>query len=163
MRTRALLLLSGLVFAVTLSAEAQIRVNKDSLSLVKQLTDNKAKLLKLQSQVSDRTKEKEETAARAQQSADENRKAANSLSGDPQNSKLAKRADNLASDARSDAKSARKAAERLDDLNKDIRDMTDKIDKEQSRLNRYLIVTPPAPLPKDSAGTITKDSAVPNH
>jgi len=140
-------------------ASAQISVNKDSLSLVKKLTTDKEKLLKLQGQVDDRTKEKEQTAAKAQQSADENRQAANKLSNDPQDSRLARRADNSASDARSDAKKARKAAESLDDLNKDIRKLTERIAGNETKLSKYVLQTN-TPM---RAVVTPKDSTLPNH
>jgi hypothetical protein len=144
-----------------LSASSQIVVNKDSLSLVRKLTADKEKLLKYQSQVADRTREKEETAAKAQQSADENRQAAIKLTNDPQDRKLARVADNAASSARSDAKKARKAADRFDDLNKDIRDLTDKIEKEQIKLDGYVRQNPKPQT--EPAVVVPKDSTVPLH
>jgi hypothetical protein len=146
--------LSGLLL-FGLAASAQM-VNKDSLSLVSKIQSDKEKLAKLQNSVSDRTKEKQETAAKAQESADANRQAANKLSNDPQDRKLARRADNEAGDARSDAKKARKAADRLEDLNKDIRNLTERIAKEETKLNKYVTAqkaemnAAPVPIPKDS-------------
>lgn len=158
MKKHALYLL--FIFCIcTIAASAQVTVNKDSLSLVKKLTDDKEKLLKLQSQVNDRTNEKEETASKARQSADENRRAAERLTDDPQDKKLARRADNAASDARSDANKARRASERLDDLRKDIRDLTDRIEKNQSKLNRYLLVQNNPAM----ATHVTNDSTATNH
>jgi DNA repair exonuclease SbcCD ATPase subunit len=117
-------------------ASAQM-VNKDSLSLVSKINSDKEKLAKLQNSVDEKTRLKLQTANKAQQSADENRTAANQLSNDAQE-KTARRADNAASDARSDAKKARKAADQLDDLNKDIRNLTERIEKEQTKLNKYI-------------------------
>ena len=118
-------------------ASAQM-VNKDSLSLVSKINSDKEKLAKLQNSVDEKTRLKQQTANKAQESADENRTAANKLSNDPQDKKTARRADNAASDARSDAKKARKAADQLDDLNKDIRNLTERIEKEQTKLNKYI-------------------------
>ena len=155
-----LLSLSFVALAFALPASAQVRVNKDSLSLVKKLTEDKEKLLKLQGQVDDRTKEKDQTAAKAQQSADENRQAANKLSNDPQDSKLARRADNSASDARSDAKKARKAAERLDELNKDIRKYTERVAGNETKLSKYVVQNT---TPMTAPVVTPKDSTLPNH
>ncbi len=128
-------ILSVLFFTVVASAQI---VNKDSLKLTERIREDQEKLTKLQNSVSDKTKEKEETAAKAQESASDNQKAANKLGGDPQDKKLARRADHAASDARSDAKKARRASDKLEDLNKDIRNLTEKIAKEQSKLNTYI-------------------------
>jgi hypothetical protein len=132
------LLLSVLsILFFTVAASAQI-LNKDSLKLAGRIRDDQEKLTKLQNSVSDKTKEKLETAQKAQESANDNQKAANKLGNDPQDKKLARRADHAASDARSDAKKARKAADRLDDLNKDIRNLTEQIAREQTKLNKYV-------------------------
>jgi hypothetical protein len=145
--------------ACSLSVAAQVNVNKDSLSLVKKLAQDREKLLKWQSEVADRTREKEETAIKAQQSADENRRAAERLSNNPQDSKLARKADNSASDARSDAKKARRASDRLDELKKDILDLKGRVEKNEAKLNQYVLV-PGA----SSAGTgITGDSTRVDH
>lgn len=152
-KSLVLSLLGLLLFG--LSAPAQT-VNKDSFSLVSKINNDKEKLAKLESTVAEKTKEKEQTAVQAQESADDNRRAANRLSDDPQDKKLARKADNGASDARSDAKKARKAADRLEELQKDIRNMKEKIAKEESKLNAYVMAyknevnARPVPMPKDS-------------
>jgi len=157
---KILLLLPAVVLSFCcFEASAQVTVNKDSLSLVKKLTQDKERLLKLQSEVKERTNEKEETAIKAQQSADENRRAADRLTNDPQDKKLARRADNAASDARSDAKKARRAADRLDDLKKDIRDLSERVEKNEARLGQYVLV-------RNGARTepvVDKDTVLPNH
>jgi predicted nucleic acid-binding Zn-ribbon protein len=136
-------------------ASAQV-VNKDSLTLVSKINADKEKLAKLQSTVPQAMKEKEETAVQAQESADDNRKAASKLSNDPQNSKLARKADNEASDARSDSRKARKAADRLENLNKDIRNLAERIAKEETKLKKYVVeskaemTAPSVVIPKDS-------------
>jgi septal ring factor EnvC (AmiA/AmiB activator) len=149
-----LLSLIGVV-CFCLVARAQM-VNKDSLSLVSKIQADQEKLTKLQNSVPNAEKEKKQTAEQAQESADDNRKAANKLSDDPQDRKLARRADNEASDARDDAKKARKAADHLEDLNKDIRNLTERIAKNQTKLNKYiqanknLQAAPTVIIPKDS-------------
>lgn len=131
-------------------------VNKDSLSLVSKIAADKEKLAKLQATVPQAAKDKEETAVQAQESADDNRKAASRLSNDPQNSKLARKADNQAGDARNDSRKARKAADRLETLNKDIRNLTEKIAKEETKLKKYVfetkagVIAPTVVIPKDS-------------
>src|ERR1700749_3504051 len=73
--------------------------NRDSLKLANRISADKEKLAKWKGDLPDAEKAKKETADKAQESADDNRKAANKLSNDPQNKKLARRADRDASDA----------------------------------------------------------------
>jgi hypothetical protein len=127
--------LSISLFALLRLAMAQAP-NKDSIKLVNRITEDKDKLSKLQALVPELETQKETTAAKAQESADANRKAANKLSNDPQYKRLAKRADNRAGDARSDAKKARNAESKLDKTNRDIRNLAEKIEKEESRLRK---------------------------
>jgi len=123
---------------------------------VAKINSDKEKLVKLQNSVAEKTKEKLETAEKAQGSADDNRKAANKLSNDPQDKKLARKADHEAGDARSDAKSARKATDRLEELNRDIRNLTEKIAKNETKLSKYVTsyrveaTAVSVPIPKDS-------------
>lgn len=139
-----------------LMASAQF-MNKDSLSLVSKINTDKGKLAKLQGSIADRTKEKQQAAVQAQESADDNRTAANRLSNDPQDKKLARKADNGAADARDNAKKARKANDRLEELNKEIRNLTEKIDKEETKLRKIVLeykaeaTAPIGVVPKDSA------------
>jgi hypothetical protein len=132
---KSILIASFFFFSGKVSAQA---VNKDSLSLVEKLGKDKDKLVRLQSTIEEKEKAKKETADKAQESADDNRKAANKLSNDPQDRRLARRADNRAGDAKSDAKAARRAADDLDDLHKDIRNLIERIAKEESRLKKYV-------------------------
>jgi DNA repair ATPase RecN len=143
------------LFALLRLATAQ-GATKDSLSLVGKISEDKDKLSKLQGQIADRTKEKEETAVQAQEAADDNRKAANKLSNDPQDRSLARNADSRASDARDAAKKARRAEDALEELQKEIRNMTERIAKEETKLNKYvqesknLRAAPVVTIPKDS-------------
>ncbi len=116
------------------------KVNTDSLSLVSKISSDQLKLGKLQNTVPEKTHAKDDAATKAQQSADENKTAAARLGDDAMDKKLARQADNKASDARSDAKKARIAADKLDNLNKDMQELQDKIAKNQSKLNNYLSV-----------------------
>ena len=91
----------------------------------------------MQNEVDQKTKNKQDASAKAQQSADENSAAATKLSDNPDDKKLARRADHKAGDARSDARKSRKEASRLEKLNKDIYDLKNKIADEQAKLNKY--------------------------
>src|SRR6186713_1272564 len=137
-----------LFFSASLFAQ---HTNTDSLTLVSKISKLQLKLGTLQNKVEQTTRDKQDAAMQAQKSADENATAAGRLSGDAQNKKLAKQADNKASDARGDSKKARQTADKLDRLNKDILNTQDEIAKEQRKLNQYLtpgVVTPvPAPVP----------------
>jgi hypothetical protein len=154
MKKKLLVASLGLFFlCTTISAQTQ-KVNMDSLTLVSKISDDQVKLGKLQNTVDQKTRDKQDAAIQAQTSADKNKTAADRLGDDAMDKKLAKQADNKASDARSDAKKARVASDKLDKLNKDIQDLQDKIAKNQNRLNKYLVTsgtsvfTPiPAPMP----------------
>jgi cell division protein FtsL len=124
------------------------KVNTDSLSLVSKISEDQLKLGKLQNEVDQKTRAKQDAAVKAQQSADANAVAANRLTSDPGDQKLARQADNKAGDAKSDARFSRKEARRLDDLNKEISDLKIKIAANQEKLNKYIQAAPaPAPAP----------------
>ncbi|HTI10790.1 MAG TPA: hypothetical protein VL832_19605 [Puia sp.] len=155
MKKNVLVALVGLfLLSATLSAQ---QVNTDSLSLVSKISSDQLKLGKLQNMVAQKTRDKEDAATKAQQSADANKTAADRLGDASQDKKLARQADNKAGDARSDAKKARIAADNLDKLNKNIQELQDKIAKNQSRLDKYvqpgvtsatlLPAHPPTPVP----------------
>jgi hypothetical protein len=153
--TKSFLLSLLWIVGFGLAGHAQM-VNKDSLSLVNKIRSDQEKLTKMQNSIPVAEKSKVQAAEQAQESADDNRKAANKLSDDPQDKKLARRADNEASDARSDAKRARKAGDNLDELNKNIRDLTERIAKSQTKLNKFIQMNknyeaaPTVVIPKDS-------------
>ncbi|HXD77863.1 MAG TPA: hypothetical protein VN616_08640 [Puia sp.] len=119
--------------------EMQARIGEDS-----------AKLARYKAMVDQFEKNKKSAADQAQQSADENKRAAEKLANDPQDKKLARKANRAASDAKSDAKKAREASDKLDDLNKDIKKLTKQIEKEQAKLEKYQSTA--AAAPKDSTG-----------
>jgi predicted nucleic acid-binding Zn-ribbon protein len=142
----------GSIFSVLFSsAQNNEKDEKQIIKLQAKISEDSAKLVKFNSLVADYEKQKRETAEQAQQSADDNKRAAEKLSNDPQDRKLARRADNAASDARSDAKKARVAADKLDDLNLDIKKLTKQLEKERDKLGQYLHAVPvPVAAQKDS-------------
>jgi hypothetical protein len=114
------------------------KVNTDSLSLVSKISADQLKLGKLQSQLEQKTKNKQDASERAQKSANANSNAADKLNDNPENKKLARKANNKASDAKSDSRNARKESDRLDNLNKDIQDLKKRIADNQVKLNKYI-------------------------
>ena len=142
------------VLCLCVKTSAQ-KVNTDSLKLVSKISDDQLKLGILQNTVNQKTRDKQDGAIAAQESADKNATAATRLSDDPQDKKAARQADNAAGDARSNARKARKAADRLNKVNKDIADLQTKIAKEQVELSKYtgtptMVVAPVAPVQQDS-------------
>ena len=142
----------GSIFsALSSSAQNNDQNEKQIIKLQAKISEDSAKEVKFNSLVPDYKKQKKETADQAQQSADDNKKAADKLSNDPQDRKLARKADNAASDARSDAKRARLAADKLDDLNQDINKLTKQLEKERDKFDTYLHAIPvPVVAQKDS-------------
>jgi len=118
------------------------KANIDSLELVAQISQDQLKLGKLQNMVDEKTRNKQTAAVDAQNSASDNVRAAEKLNDDPNNKKLASDANSKAGDAKSDAGKARKQSRRLDDLNKNIMELKNKIAIAQARLKMYS----PAPV-----------------
>ncbi|THU38221.1 hypothetical protein FAM09_16205 [Niastella caeni] len=134
---KVLLLTSiGLLF-FCLSVFAQ-KVNTDSLSLVSEISADQLRLGKLQNQLEQKTKNKEDASAQAQKSANENSAAADKLRDNSDNKKLARKANNKAGNAKSDSRNARRESDRLDELNKDIQQVKNRIADNQVKLNKYL-------------------------
>ena len=134
---KVLLLTSmGLLF-FCMSVSAQ-KVNTDSLSLVSKISADQLKLGKLQNQLEQKTKNQQNASEQAQKSANENSNAADKLSNNPEDKKLARRANSRASDARSDSRNARKESNSLDNLNKDILNVKNRIADNQIKLNKYI-------------------------
>jgi len=144
--------MTAIAVAFTFMSVSAQQINTDSLSLISKISANQLKLAKLQNTVEEITRDKQDHATSAQQSADKNKTAADRLSDDPTDKKVARKADNAASDARSEAKKARKASDKLKDLNKNIADLKNKIANDQEKLNAYRNVTSVTnlPLPADS-------------
>jgi hypothetical protein len=133
---KILLITATILLGFTISTSAQT-VNKDSLSLVSKIEDDKSKLADLQTQLEERLKIKGDAIAQAQKSANANSTAADKLSDDPKNKKLAKRADKSSSAARKDAKTARIETDKVEKLNKNIRSTKKRIAKNEKRLKKY--------------------------
>ena len=124
-----------LFFCMSISAQ---KVNTDSLSLVSKISADQLKLGKLQNQLEQKIKSQQDASEQAQQSANENSTAADRLSDNPENKKLARKANKRASDAKSDARNARKESNSLDKLNKDIQDLKNRIADNQVKLNKHI-------------------------
>src|SRR5579863_3601287 len=133
---KALYLLPAAMLFFCASVKAQ-QVNIDSLSLIAQIGQDQLELGKLQNMVYQKTMNKEGAALKSQSSANDNADAAEKLSNDPDNKKLANDASNKAGDAKSDAKNSRKQSGKLDDLNQKIMDLKTKINGEQYKLSLY--------------------------
>src|SRR6185437_8586211 len=108
---KALHLLPVGIFLLCTSARAQ-KANIDSLELVAQISQDQLKLGKLQNMVDQKTSNKETAAVDAQNSANDNVRAAERLNADPNNKKLAGDANSKAGDAKSDAGKSRRESRR---------------------------------------------------
>ena len=129
---------------VSLGLKAQ-NVNTDSLKLVSKISQDQLALGQLQNSLPGKVQDKKEAETNAQNSADDNQKAAAQLAGSPQDKSLARQASRAASKAKGDARKARKANSALDDLNKKIGKLTKKISQEQTKLNKYIPAVPATP------------------
>jgi hypothetical protein len=123
-----------LLFCASVTAQ---QVNIDSLALIAQIGQDQLELGKLQNMVYQKTLNKEGAALKSQSSANDNAEAAERLSNDPDNKKLANDASSKAGDAKSDAKNSRKQSGKLDDLNQKIMDLKTKINGEQYKLSLF--------------------------
>jgi hypothetical protein len=147
------LTVAGLLF-FGLTGSAQ--VNTDSLTIVAKISEYQLQLGKLQNTIPQKTNDKQIDSLKAQQSADANARAANSLSANPQDKTDARQADNAASTAKGDSKTARKATGKLDDTNKKILDLQNKIADQQMKLSKfthlpYVPATPTVVVQPDSS------------
>jgi outer membrane murein-binding lipoprotein Lpp len=127
----------GSLFSVVSAVAQDKGYDKKTIEQQAKISEDSSKLVKFNGMVPQFEQDKKRTADQAQQSADDNKTAATRLSNDPQDKKLAKKADRTARDARSDAKRARVAAVKLDDLNKDIEKLTKQLNKERDKLGKY--------------------------
>jgi len=134
----------GVLFSITGFAQ----VNTDSLALVAKISDYQLQLGKLQNTLAKKTNDKRNDSAVAQQSANANSTAANTLSANPQDKTDARRANNAAGNAKGDARRARNSSDRLDDLNKSILDLQNKISDAQLQLMKFthIAYTPVMPM-----------------
>ena len=133
---KLLLITATVLLGFSISTSAQ-ELNKDSISLVSKIEDDKSKLSDLQTQLEERLKSKGDAIAKAQRSANANSTAADKLSDDPKNKKLAKKADKSSSAARKDARAARIETGKVDKLNKNIRSTKKRIAKNEKRLKKF--------------------------
>lgn len=111
--------------------------DKKFTKLLAKVSEDSVKLARYKGMIAQFEKEKNDAANQAQQSADDNKRAADKLADNPQDKKLARRARSAARKAKSDSQKARVTASKLDDLNKDIRKLTTQLGKEQAKLDKY--------------------------
>lgn len=144
MRKRRLfqqVVLIGVLFsAITAAAQsdsAQHLPDKKLVKLLARISEDSTKLVKFNGMISQFEKDKSDAAKQAQQSADDNKTAADRLADNPQDKKLARKAHSASKDAKNDSQKARVAADKLDDLNKDIKKLTKQLEKEHSELDKY--------------------------
>jgi len=119
-----------------------LRQQKQSLELSTKINQQKTKLAKLENTLSVKTREMESSATSAQRSADDNASIAAQLSADPQDKKLARKAESAADDAKTNAKRGRVAASNLADLKKEIEALKGKIAEEEAKLAVNPLIVP---------------------
>jgi septal ring factor EnvC (AmiA/AmiB activator) len=140
-RTTKTFILIGLLFTVlaaTAQADnSQVTNDKKLAKLLAKVSEDSVKLVKFRGMISQFEKDKKDAADQAQQSADDNKRAADRLADNPQDKRLARRAHSSAKTARSDSQKARVAANKLDDLNSDIKKLDRQLGKERDRLSSY--------------------------
>lgn len=135
MRKLLLLIPCGLLlFCLPVSGQ----LNKDSLSLVSKIYRDQFKLSQLLGQLEQHSNKKDDASGKAQRSADKNSTAADDLSDNPANKKLARKAQNKASDAKKDSRNARIASDNLDKLQNDIDYLKNRIENNKAKLNKFI-------------------------
>ena len=117
------------------------QMNTDSMAIVAKISEYQLQLGKLQNSIPQKTNDKQNDSLKAQQSADANARAANSLSANPQDKTDARHADNAASTAKEDSRTARKSTGKLDNTNKKIMDLQNKIADQQMKLSKFTHLT----------------------
>ncbi|MEP6750058.1 MAG: hypothetical protein ABJB86_20130 [Bacteroidota bacterium] len=133
---------SGAFGQVSKDSVTILKQQKESLAISARINDRKIQLAKLENTISKKSEDVEKAKAEAQLAADENAKAANDLTGDPQNKSLARKAGKAAKYAQRSAKNARSADDDLSDLRKDIESLKSKIADDQSKLAGMPAVIP---------------------
>lgn len=142
MKTNKIIFCLGLVLlAFPLTAQvvskdslSNLREQKQMLEISKRLNENKMQLAKLENEREEKMMEVSQTSENAQKSADANKQAADKLKDESQDRKLARRANNSAGSAKSDAKKARKAGYSLEKLDSDINALKASIQKDEKEL-----------------------------
>jgi hypothetical protein len=137
------LLLLG-IGATAQADSTRVTNDKKLVKLLAKVNEDSVKLVKFNGMVAQFEKDKENAATQAQQSADDNKRAAERLADNPQDKKLARRARSAARTAKNDSQKARVAANKLDDLNDDIKKLTRQLGKEQGKLASYQATRSPA-------------------
>lgn len=131
----------ALLFSVTTAAaqgdSTHVTNDKKLTKLLAKVSEDSVKLVKYKGMVSQFEKDKKDAANMAQQSADDNKQAADRLADNPQDKRLARRARSAARAAKNNSQKARVAADKLDDLNSDIKKLSRQLDKEQTKLATY--------------------------
>lgn len=122
-----------LLFCIPISGQ---QLKKDSLSLVSEIYRNQLKLGKLLSQLEQKSNKKQDASEKAKNSANKDSTAADELSDEPDNKKLARKAKNTAHDARKDSMNAITESETLDKLHGDIQSLKHRIENNQAKLNK---------------------------
>ncbi len=122
-----------LIFCIPMSGQ---QLKKDSLSLVSEIYRNQLKLGKLLSQLEQKSNKKQDASEKAKNSANKDSTAADELSDEPDNKKLARKAKNTAHDARKDSMNAITESETLDKLHSDIQSLKHRIENNQAKLNK---------------------------
>lgn len=112
--------------------------------LLGKVGEDSVKLVRYQGMVSQFEKDKKNADELAQQSANDNKQAADRLADNPEDKRLARRARSAARTAKGDSQKARVAADKLVDLNDDIKKLTRQLDKEQTKLTTYKAAQAPA-------------------
>jgi len=150
MNTPKILLIAFIM--TVFSAPAGAQVSKDSINtLVRQkaalelsarINAQKIQLAKLENDLYEKSREKENTASDAQKAATENAEAAAKLRDNPQDKSLARKAENAGDAARKSAKRARQAADNLEELKKDIESLKNKISQEAAKLAENPVAIP---------------------
>ncbi|CAG5011335.1 hypothetical protein DYBT9275_04928 [Dyadobacter sp. CECT 9275] len=113
---------------------ATLKAERQMLEIGKRLNENKTQLAKLENEREGKLMEVSQTSENAQKSADANKQAADKLRDESQDRKLARRANNSAGSAKSDAKKARKAGYSLKKLDSDINSLKASIQKDEKEL-----------------------------
>lgn len=138
----------GLLFSVGMASaqgdSTQVTNDKKLTKLISNVNTDSGKLVIYQGQVSQFRKDKEDAASKAQESADDNKKAADRLADNAQDKKLARKAHDAAKTAASDSRKAREASSKLDRLENDIAKTTKKLEKDRTKLREYRAAQAPA-------------------
>lgn len=141
MKLKQLLILPLVLMSIAVMSQtksdsvALAKAEKQKTTIETRLQTNKEKLAKLEQDLVDKQAAKDKAVTQAEESAEENRRAAVQLSNDASHKKKARRADHASDDARRDAKRARIATNNLEDVEDDIKSVKKKIAEDESKLS----------------------------